>query len=169
MYAVNHVPLIDMTKSTTGCCALIEPEQWDEQEVTFSNKLFAKATVRSILHVPINMNAVMTKNLARIHEAGADLEEYLILSSEVSSWHSDQYFAVSKDVPGLEMQRITGTFLTKVFEGPYKDAGKWYKQLKDFAISKGKQPLRTYFFYTMCPNCAKAYGKNYVVGFQQIA
>lgn len=169
MNSVNHVPLIDISASKTGCCGLIVPKEWDEQTVIFKDKLFVKAKVRSFLHIPLNMSSVMTKTQARIKEAGADLEEFLILSYEASPWHSVQYFAVSKEVPGLDSEKLTGTFLTKVFEGPYKDAGKWYNQLADYAKSRGEKPLKSYFFYTTCPKCAKAYGKNYVVGFQEVA
>lgn len=168
MYAVNHVPLIDMTKSTTGCCALIEPAEWDEKTFVFDNKLFAKAHTRSFFHIPLNMASVMSKAQAKIHEAGADIEEFAILSYEASPWHADHYFAVSKEVPGLEMESLSGTYLTKVFEGPYKEAQKWYAELLEFVKSKGRKPLRTFFFYTTCPNCSKAYGKNYVVGFEQV-
>jgi hypothetical protein len=33
----------------------------------------------------------------------------------------------------------------------------------EYVKSKGKTMKRMYFFYTTCPACAKAYGKNYVV------
>jgi effector-binding domain-containing protein len=64
--------------------------------------------------------------------------------------------------------KISGTFLTKVFEGPYKDAGKWYKEIKKMAEEKGIPNNKIYFYYTTCPKCAKKWGKNYVVGFLQI-
>jgi hypothetical protein len=168
MYALNHVPFIDMAKSTTGCCTLIEPSDWDEQTFTFDNKLFVKAKTRSLLHIPLNMGSVMRKAQAKIDEAGARMDEFIILSNEASPWHAEHYFAVSKEVPSMETARLSGTFLTKVFEGPYKDAQKWYTALLDYAESKGMNPLKTYFFYTTCPNCSKAYGKNYVVGFEQV-
>lgn len=168
MYALNHLPLIDLSKSTTGCCTLIEPAEWDEREFEFQDKLFAKASTNSIMHIPLNMNSVMTKAQAAIDAADAAEKEWAILSKETSPWHAEHYFAVTRDVPGLEMERLSGTFMTKVFEGPYQDARKWYEQLTDYVKSKGKTPLATYFFYTTCPNCAKAYGKNYVVGFAQV-
>jgi hypothetical protein len=168
MYAVNHVPLIDISKSTTGCCALIDPKEWDGKTFVFDNKLFAKAATRSLLHIPLNMPRVMRDTQAAIREAGAEADEFIILSCEVSPWHAEHYFAVSKEVPGLEMERLSGTFIARVFEGPYKDADKWYRRLHDYLESLGKEPLKSYFFYTACPNCAKAYGKNYVIGFGQI-
>lgn len=169
MKAVNQVPRIDMSKSTTGCCALLEPSDWDNQELTFDGKLFVKGSTRSFMYVPLNMGSVMGKTQAKIDVAGAREEAFLVLSRDMSPWRADHYFAVSKEVPGMPVERITGIFLTKVFEGPYKEAGKWYRQIADAAKTRtGEEPSAVYFFYTTCPNCAKAYGKNYVVGFAQI-
>lgn len=168
MYATNHIPLIDMTKSATGCCTLIEPQDWEGQTLKFDNKLFVKARTRSFLHIPLNMQSVMAKAQAAIEDSGAAEKEWLILSKEVSPWHAEHYFAVTKDVPDLETVRLSGTFMTKVFEGPYKDAGTWYRQLIAYVKSAGKKTLETYFFYTECPKCAKTYGKNYVVGFAKV-
>ena len=91
-----------------------------------------------------------------------------MLSHELSPWRAEHYFAVTKDVPGAEMVTLSGNFLAKVFEGPFKDAGKWCKELTKFVESQGKQIRKCFFFYTTCPKCAKNYGKNYVVGFAQI-
>lgn len=168
MYAVNHIPLLDISKSTTGCCALINPAEWDEQTFEFENKLFAKAKTHSFLHIPLNMNSVMQKAQEKIDQAHARADEWIILSKEVSPWKAEHYFAVDHEVPELETERLSGTFLTKVFEGPFMDARDWYKQLIEYVTSMGKTPKQTYFFYTTCPNCAEAYGKNYVVGFEQI-
>ncbi|MBN2593052.1 MAG: hypothetical protein JXA81_06065 [Sedimentisphaerales bacterium] len=98
-----------------------------------------------------------------IQQAGALPGEPLMLSDEKSLWGSDIYIAVSKEVPGAEMVKISGTFLTKVFEGPYKDAGKWAQQMKAYVKSKAKEIRKMYFFYTTCPKCAEFYGKNYTV------
>ena len=83
-------------------------------------------------------------------------------------WGADIYIDVSKEVPSAQMATISGTFLTKVFEGPYKNAGKWAKEMEEHVSQKGKTPKKLYFSYTTCPRCAKAYGKNYVVLFAQI-
>ena len=67
-----------------------------------------------------------------------------------------------------EMVRLSGNYMTKVFEGPYKNAPQWEKEMQAYVRSKGKQPGKVYFFYTTCPKCAKAYGKNYVVGIAEV-
>jgi hypothetical protein len=146
----------------TGCCPRFNPEAWEEKEITWTDKLFVKDKVRSFLHIPLNFGQVMVKNMEKIQKAGASSKEMIVLSDE-SMWGSDIYIAVEKDFIGSEIVKISGTFLTKVFEGPYKDMGKWIRDMNSFVTSKGKTAKKTYFFYTTCPKCAKAHGKNYVV------
>ena len=150
-------------QSETGCCPRFNPEPWDNRMVAFEDKLFLKDRVRSFLHIPLNMGKVMVKNMNRIQEADALAPEPLMLSDENSLWGSDIYIAVSKEVPGAEMARISGTFLSKVFEGPYSKTGKWVREMKTYVEAEGKELKNLYFFYTTCPACAKAYGKNYIV------
>ena len=92
----------------------------------------------------------------------------LMLNDENSLWGADIYIDVSKKVPDAQMATLTGTFLTKVFEGPYQNVGKWSEEMKKYVKNKGKNLKKLYFSYTTCPKCAKAYGKNYVVLFAQI-
>jgi len=66
------------------------------------------------------------------------------------------------------MTSISGTFLSKVFEGPYRNMRTWIEEMKDFVRSQGKSFRKLYFFYTTCPKCAKKYGKNYVVVLAQL-
>ena len=91
-----------------------------------------------------------------------------MLTDENSLWGADIYIDVSKKVPDAQMATLTGTFLTKVFEGPYQNVGKWSEEMKKYVKNKGKNLKKLYFSYTTCPKCAKAYGKNYVVPFAQI-
>jgi hypothetical protein len=73
------------------------------------------------------------------------------------------YLEVSKDVPGAKMASISGSFLCKVFEGPFRDISKWIGEMKTWVGAQGKTINKLYFYYTTCPKCAKVYGKNYVV------
>ena len=149
--------------SETGCCPRFNPEPWDEKQVSWEDKLFLKDRVRSFLHIPLNFGKVMVKNMEKIQAADALTPEPLMLSDENSLWGADVYIHVGKEVPDAQMEKVSGTFLTKVFEGPYKNARKWVEEMKDYVKSKGKEFKKIYFFYTTCPKCAKFYGKNYVV------
>jgi len=106
--------------------------------------------------------------MALIKKANAGAPYQLMLTDEKSSWGSDIYIDVIKEVPGAQMAKLSGTFLTKVFEGPYQNAGLWAKEMVEYVKGKGKELKKLYFSYTTCPKCAKAYGKNYVVLFAQI-
>lgn len=108
------------------------------------------------------------RNMALIEKANAKAPYQLMLWDEKSLWVSSIFIDVAKDVPGAKMATISGTFLTKVFEGPYKNAGKWAKEMAEYVQKKGKTLKKLYFSYTTCPRCAKAYGKNYVVIFAGI-
>jgi hypothetical protein len=150
-------------KSETGCCPRFDPAPWNEKEITWQDKLFVKDRLRSILHIPINFDKLMVRNMDKIKSAGALAPEPLMFTDENSLWGADVYIAVGKVVPGAAIERMSGTFMSKVFEGPYKDAGKWAKEMNMYVRSKGKDPEKIYFFYTTCPKCAEYYGKNYTV------
>ena len=80
----------------------------------------------------------------------------------------DIYIAIDEETIGAKMEKISGTFLAKVFEGEYKNMGKWVKEMESYVEAKGQKAKKLYFFYTTCPKCAKIYGKNYVVILAQI-
>lgn len=144
------------------CCPKFDPAPWDGKEIRWQDKRFVKDRVTSFLHIPLNFGAVMTRNMRRIEAAGAASDTNVILSDETSLWGADVYIAVAKDVPGANMASISGTFLCKVFEGPYQNMRKWIAEMKDFVRGKRKEIRKLYFFYTTCPKCARKYGKNYV-------
>jgi len=151
------------TKNADECCPRFTPEPWDDKTLTWENKRFVKDRVTSFLHIPLNFGAVMKRNVALIEAAGAKPETMAVLSDEDSLWGANVYIEVTEDIPGANMTTISGTFLSKVFEGPYRNMRKWIEEMKTFVQGKGKAIEQMYFFYTTCPKCAKKYGKNYVV------
>ena len=116
--------------SETGCCPRFDPNPWDEKEVSFKDRLFLKDRVMSLFHIPLNFGQVMKRDMEKIQKAGALAPKQLMLSDSSSLWGTDVYIAVDKEVSGAKMERISGTFLTKVFEGEYKNMGKWTKEMK---------------------------------------
>ncbi|MEW6745364.1 MAG: hydrolase [Planctomycetota bacterium] len=150
-------------ESYPECCARFDPAPWDEKERTWDRKAFVTDRVRSFLHIPLNFASVMKRNVALIEQARAKPDALIVLADECSPWRTDVYIDVTGDVPGARMATISGTFLSKVFEGPYHHVGKWMKEMRSYVSSKGKQLKKMYCYYTTCPKCAKKYGKNYVV------
>ncbi|MEK7160489.1 MAG: hydrolase [Patescibacteria group bacterium] len=158
----------DQTIKSTGCCEPFNPEPWQEKEIIWKDKIFVKDHVMSFLHIPLNFGQKVVKNMELIEKASAKAPYQLMLTDEKSLWGADIYIDVAKDVPGAEMATLSGTFLTKVFEGPYQNVGKWAKEMEQYVKLKNRESKKLYFSYTTCPKCAKAYGKNYVVLFAQI-
>jgi hypothetical protein len=151
------------TIKPTGCCDPFDPEPWQDKEITWKDKIFVKDHVASFFHVPLNMGTKVVRNLELIEKAAAKAPCQLMLTDEKSLWGADIYIDVAKDVPGAQMATLSGTFLSKVFEGSYQNAGKWAKEMEGYVKSKGKSIKKIFFSYTTCPKCSKAYGKNYVV------
>ena len=165
----NTLPTYDMSDTTTGCCPRFNPEGWDGAEIHFRDKLFVRAKTLSLMHIPINMGKVFTRVMRHIEAAGAmDEGDFVVLSRDLGAFEGEHLFAVSRPVSDEEMTTLSGDFITKVFEGPYHQAKDWYQEMIDLVAARGQKPGDIWFFYTTCPKCAKAYGKNYVVGFAQI-
>ncbi len=157
----------NQTIISTGCCEPFDPKPWEDKKIVWKNKIFVKDHVTSFLHIPLNMGSKIVKNMGLIAKAKAKAPYQLMLTDEKSLWGADLYIDVAQKVPGAQMATLSGTFLTKVFEGPYQNAGKWAKEMTGYVAGKGQKLNKLYFSYTTCPKCAKAYGKNYVVLFAQ--
>ncbi len=150
------------------CCPRFDPAPWDEKELNWKDRKFVKDRVRSFLHIPLNFGSVMVRNMQKIEAAGAKSDEAIVLSDENSLWGADVYIAVGKEVPGADNVTLSGTFLSKVFEGPYQRVPKWIQETRSFVASRGRQIKKLFCYYTTCPKCAKKYGKNYVVILAQV-
>lgn len=158
----NALPHYDESDNPTGCCPRFTPEGWDGADLHFENKRFLRATTKAVMHLPLDMGRVFARVHGRIEKAGAhDSDDYIVLSRALSPWNDEHLFAVSGPVEGEEETTLSGDFVMRVFEGPYREVRHWHGEMK--ALS-GAGDEGIYFFYTTCPKCAKAYGKNYVVG-----
>lgn len=155
------------TVSSTRCCPPFDPFTWDGREVVWRDKLFVKEHAHALLHVPLDMGRVITRAKAKIDAAGASPEHPLMLSDD-HLFGSDLYLEVTHAVPGLHHVTLSGTFMTKVFDGPFHDAPKWVDAMKWVVATAGRTLRRITFAYTTCPACAKVYGHNYVVLFAEV-
>ena len=165
---LNHVPKLSQD-NPTGCCPRFNPSEWDGKTFEFKDKPFVRFTVRSFFYIPLNMGSMITKVMQSVETSKAsDKTENIMLSYDLSPWQSEHLLAVTQPVPGLENLQLSGSFLAKVFTGPFQDAPKWLAEMKNFFASKQKVVKKIYLNYTMCPKCSKYYGKNYVVAFAQI-
>lgn len=147
----------------TGCCPKFNPEPWDNKTLEWNNKKFIKGKVFTLFFVPINFGAVIKKLMEKIEKSGAKAQDWMGLSDHTSKWNMDIYVAVDKEVLNAENTTMTGRFFSKVYEGDFKETGKWCKDFENYAKNKGIETGKMYMWYTTCPKCAKVYGKNYTV------
>jgi len=147
-----------MAKTETGCCPKFDVKRWDEKTFKWKDKLFVKSRIRSFFHVPLNFGPVIKRACAIVDEDDAADSDFVMLVDENSLWGADLYCSVAKKVEGIENVKVSGTFMSKVFSGPYYNAGKWKKEMEEYVLKKGKKVKQMFFFYGYCPKCAKHYG-----------
>jgi hypothetical protein len=150
------------------CCPKFNPEPWDEKVLDWRDKKFIKDKVFTLFYMPMNFGGVITRLMKKIEKAGAKTLDNLSLSDHTSMWNMDLYLAVDREIPGVENVALTGKFLSKVYEGDFKETGEWGEDFKKFAVGKGFKIKKWYMWYTTCPKCAKKYGKNYVVTIAEV-
>ena len=157
---------------TSICCPEFDPVPWDEKKLVWQDKLFIRDSLPQFLHIPLPgaFAKTVTRMWGKIDAAGArpDVAEFLMLAYDPSPWRSELYIRVTLEVSGAANVKLSGTFLTRVFEGPYKAVPDWIKEMQRYVVGKDCSIKKLYFYYTTCPKCARKYGKNYVVVFAEI-
>lgn len=145
------------------CCPKFDPTPWDGKTFEWVNKKFIKDKVFTLFYIPVTFGSVMIRSVKKIEEAGAKMLEGMALSEHTSKWNMDLYLAVDKEISGAENITLSGKYISKVYEGNFKDTGKWTQDFETYTQNKQLVARKTYVWYTACPKCAKKYGKNYVV------
>ncbi|HBL76867.1 MAG: hypothetical protein A2W90_22845 [Bacteroidetes bacterium GWF2_42_66] len=151
------------TNLESVCCPEFDPAPWENKLFVWENKRFIKDHVSTLFYMPLNFGGAMKRLDKKVREAEATMPDWLCLSDHTSKWNMDIYLAVDKEIKGAENVTLSGKFFSKVYEGPFKDTGKWCKDFEQDAKTKGLVIQKWYMWYTTCPKCAKKYGKNYVV------
>ncbi|MDD2376645.1 MAG: hypothetical protein PHD15_02675 [Clostridia bacterium] len=155
-------------KDEDVCCPRFDPIIWDNKLLEWNNKKFITTKLASFFYIPIGFGKAMTKLTKCIDNAGANFEDALCLSNTTSKWNMNLYLAVNKEIPGAKNLTLSGNFYSKVYEGSYKNIGKWMEDFSNAIKENGYEQKKIYMWYTTCPKCAKKYGKNYVVFISKI-
>ncbi len=159
-----------MTKVKDECCTKFKPESYQNKTHVWKDKLFLQDEVKQVMHMPINMGAVITRMFKKVEEAQAapPTNEFLVLCYDPSPWKSEIYMTVNKNIPGGKMAKLTGKFVSKVYDGQYNEVPAWIKDMDTYLASHGQKAKKYYFHYAYCPKCAKKYGHNYCIAFAQV-
>jgi hypothetical protein len=120
------------------------------------------------MFMPLNFGKVIRRLFGLMEQAGASTPDNVCLSDHTSPSNMDIYERKDREVPGAQNTSLTGRYFSKVYEGNFKESGKWCKDFNALAASRGYELRIMYMWYTTCPKCARKYGKNYVVVVGQI-
>ncbi len=161
-----------MDDKNKECCPKFDPSPWDKKTVVWKEKLFLKDSIPQFFHIPffpmVGKKITEMWDKAKKAKADPEMKDFLMLFYDLSPWKSEFYLSLTKDIPNENVVKLSGTFLTMVFDGPYNAVPKWIKEIEKYAKEKNKVIKKHYFYYTTCPKCAKKYGHNYVVSFTEV-
>ncbi len=152
-----------MSDKSNACCPEFNPEPWDKKTFVWENKHFIKDSVWCFFYYPLNIGSVIGKIDKKLKSAGIENNDFMCLSDHVSKWKMDIYIAVDKEVPDAENVTFSGKVLSKVYEGDYKEISKWTEDFYNYAKEENFTIKKLFMWYTVCPKCAKIYGKNHIV------
>jgi len=162
-----------MNQEYDECCPRFNVEKWDERTLNWDNKRFIKESVPTLFHMPfppmIGKKITKMWDLAEGAKAtSGNKEDTLALFCDPSAFRSELYLSVEENVPGANNVVISGTFMSKVFDGSYNAIPKFIKQMDEYLAGVGKKAKKYYVHYAYCPKCAKKFGHNYTILFAEI-
>jgi len=154
------------------CCPVFEPGPWDNKTLNWIDKPFIRDYLPQFCHIPFPpmMGKVIGRMWKKAEDAGAapETRDFMLLAYDPSPWKSELYMNVTKDVPGAENVKLTGTFISKVFDGSYNQVPKYIKEFDLYLAGLGQKAKKYYFYYTTCPKCARKHGHNYIVAIAEV-
>lgn len=150
------------------CCPKINPNDWNDKIFQWQNKPFIKAKVRTFFYIPIGFGNTIRKLDKKLQANSLNFSEGVCLSDHTSKWNMDIYVTIDKEFKDDSISYFNGNFYCKMYEGDFKDTGKWCSDYDKTLKEKGLKNKKIFMWYTTCPKCAKKYGKNYVGIFSEI-
>lgn len=110
-------------KDTENCCPDFDPKPWDNITHLWNEKLFIKDTMPQLFHIPLPgfVNKVIKRFWSKAQSSGAapELKDFLLLAYDPSPREREFHLAVNKEVPGADNIKLSGKFISKVFDGPF--------------------------------------------------
>jgi hypothetical protein len=160
----------------TECCPKFNPEKWDKKTFNWDDKQFIKESVPTLFHMPFPpmIGHKITKLMTLATSASridARKDEVLVLFQDPSAFRSNIYISVTGDVPGANNVKIHGTFMAKVYDGPYSEIPKFVADMNEWLVKEGQKSPKDsehYIHYAYCPKCEKKFGHHYMILFAKI-
>lgn len=162
-----------MENQIDECCPEFDVSKWDKKREVWENRMFIKETMPTLFHMPFppTIGKKITRMYKLVDKADAhltDKSDTLILFRDPSAFRSEIYYSVSKQVTDAQNSEISGTFVSRVFDGKYNEIPKFIKEMDRYLNESGESSKDYYIHYAYCPLCAKRYGHNYVTLFAKV-
>lgn len=97
-----------------------------------------------------------------------DVKDFMLLAYDPSPWKSELYLSVTKELPEAGTVKLSGTFVSMTFDGPYSGVPRYLKEMEVYLESLKREAKKHYFYFTTCPKCAKKYGHNFIVALAEV-
>lgn len=148
----------------------------EQQKFNWNNKQFIKEAIPTFFHTQFlpMIDKKITKMMALAtsqNKIDAKKDEVLVLFQDPSAFKSNIYILVTGDVPRVNNVKISGSFMAKVYDGPYNAIPKFVKDMNMYLEKEGKKIPKNdeyYIHYAYCPKCEKKYGHQYMILFARI-
>jgi hypothetical protein len=155
------------------CCPKFEPERWDERTFNWEKKHFIKESIPTFFHMPfpkmIGKKVTIMMDLAKSADSLSEDElDTLLLFNDPTAFRSDIYMSVNHKVSHANNVTLSGKFMSKTFDGPYKKVPKFLKEMDDYLSKQNKKAMDYYVHYAYCPKCAKKFEHNYMAIFAEL-
>jgi len=154
------------------CCAEFDSALWQNKKFVWTQKLFLKESIPAFFHMPLpgTYGRAITRMWEKATKAGAapERKDFFMLAHDPSSFKSELYMAITKEIPGEENVKFSGTYMSKVFDGPYHQVPKFMAVMDGYLASIKMKAKKYYFYYAYCPKCSKKYGHNYIVAMAEV-
>jgi len=161
-----------MSVESDVCCPEFDPALWENKKHVWEDKLFLKDSVPELFHIPLPSiyGKVITRMWEKANQYGVapELKDFLLLAHDPSPFRGELFLAITKEIPGENNIRLSGTFISKVFDGPYNKVPTYIKETNAYLNSLNLKAIKYYFYYAYCPKCAKKYGHNYIVALAEV-
>ena len=154
------------------CCPKFDPNRWDKKTLNWENEPFIKESIPTFFHIPfppmIGKKIMKMWKIAKDAKVDPPKEDWLVLFHDPSPFKSELYMGVKNPIEGANNSPLSGTFVLRVFVGPYNAVPKFMKKMDAYLSEQGKKAKDYYVHYAYCPKCAKKYGSNHMILFAQV-
>jgi len=160
------------TNHNQQCCPPIDVTQWQDKTHIWEQKLFLYGHTRQFLHLPLpgSVNRTIARLWDKANSSGAipPNGEFLLLVADKNAWLSEYYMTITDPVEGMQNVRISGTFYSRVYEGPFYRIPHFIREMDLHFAREGKLAKRYYVYAAACENCEKKNGDQFKVLFAEI-